>query len=119
MVPPFQSGGYLPPGIHRASLDEIEARFGQGSELRKVQMESLRWLAEKDEREVEVTREKLRSLEARYLAVSQNPQDDAHIQELTLRSLRRWINQMKEEIARFEARGRSRAARPSSPVGTQ
>ncbi|MGO9464162.1 MAG: hypothetical protein ACLQIB_26300 [Isosphaeraceae bacterium] len=70
----------------------------------------------KDEREVEVTREKLGSLEARYQAVSQNPGDDAHIQELTLQSLRRMINQMKEEIARFEARERSRAARPSAPV---
>jgi len=70
----------------------------------------------KDEREVEVTREKLRSLEARYLAVSQNPESDAHIQDLTLRSLRRLINQMKEEIARFEARRRSRGSRPSSPV---
>ncbi len=70
----------------------------------------------KDEREVEVTREKLGSLEARYQAVSQNPGDDAHIQELTLQSLRRMINQMKEEIARFEAHERSRAARPSAPV---
>ncbi len=70
----------------------------------------------KDEREVEVTREKLGSLEARYQAVSQNPGDDAHIQELTLQSLRRMINQMKEEIARFEARARARAARPSAPV---
>jgi hypothetical protein len=56
----------------------------------------------KDEREVEVTREKLRSLETRYLTVSQDPGDDAHIQELTLRSLKRLIDQMKEEIARFE-----------------
>ena len=57
----------------------------------------------KDQREVEVTREKLRSLEARYQAVSQDPGEDAHIQELTLRSLRRMINQMKEEIARIES----------------
>jgi len=70
----------------------------------------------KDEREVAVTREKLGSLEVRYQAVSQNPGDDTHIQELTLRSLRRLINQMKEEIARFEARRRSRPARSSSPV---
>ncbi len=51
-----------------------------------------------------MTRAKLRSLEARYDAVSQNPQDDVQIQELTLQSLRRLINQMKEEIAPFEAR---------------
>jgi hypothetical protein len=50
----------------------------------------------KDEREVEATREKLRSLETRYQAVSQDPGDDAHIQELTLTSLKRLINQSDE-----------------------
>ena len=70
----------------------------------------------KDEREVEVTREKLRSLEARYQVVSQDPGDDAHIQELTLRSLKRLINQMKEEIARFEARRSPRADQSPSTV---
>jgi uncharacterized coiled-coil protein SlyX len=61
----------------------------------------------RNEREVEVTREKLRSLEARYQAVQQDLGEDAHIQDLTLRSLNRTINQMTEEIARFEARGSS------------
>jgi hypothetical protein len=70
----------------------------------------------KDEREVEVTREKLRSLEIRYQAVSQDPGDDAHIQELTMRSLKRLINQMKEEIARFEAHRSQHAARAPSAV---
>ena len=68
----------------------------------------------KDEREVEVTREKLRSLEARYQVVSQDAGGDAHHQELTLRSLKRMINQMKEEMARLESRRSSRAAK--SPV---
>ena len=45
MIPPFEDNGNLPPGVHRASLDEIQARFGHESELRRVQMESLRWLA--------------------------------------------------------------------------
>jgi hypothetical protein len=44
MIPPFTSSGYLPPGIHGATLVEIEQRFGRGSELRRVQMESLQWL---------------------------------------------------------------------------
>jgi hypothetical protein len=44
MIPPFDDNGRLPPGIHRATLDEIEARFGQQSEIRTVQMESIRWL---------------------------------------------------------------------------
>ena len=34
----------MPPGIHVATLDEIDARFGQLSELRRVQMESVRWM---------------------------------------------------------------------------
>ncbi len=44
MIPPFEDNGYLPPGIHRATMDEIEARFGGESKLRRVQMGSLRWL---------------------------------------------------------------------------
>jgi hypothetical protein len=70
----------------------------------------------KDEREVEVTREKLSALEAQYREVNEDPRDDAHIQELTLRSLKRMINQMKEEIARFEARRSLRATKSSATV---
>jgi predicted nucleotidyltransferase len=44
MIPPFDEHGYLPPGIHPATLDQIAERFGQESEIRRVQMESLRWL---------------------------------------------------------------------------
>ncbi len=69
-----------------------------------------------DEREVEVTREKLRALETRCQAISQDAGDDAHIQELTLRSLKRLINQMKEEITRFEAHKSQHAARAPSAV---
>ena len=50
MIPPFDENGYLPPGIHPATLDEIEARFGHEPELRRVQMESLRWLIERARR---------------------------------------------------------------------
>ncbi len=46
MVPAFEETGFLPPGIHPATLAEIEFRFGRGSELRRVQMESVRWLVE-------------------------------------------------------------------------
>ena len=42
----FQRQQLSPPGIHPASLDEIEARFGSDPELRRVQMESLRWMVE-------------------------------------------------------------------------
>ena len=46
MIPEFSDDGYLPPGIHSATLEEIAARFGLEPELRGVQMESLRWLVE-------------------------------------------------------------------------
>jgi hypothetical protein len=46
MIPPFDEFGCLPPGIHPATLNEIESRFGQLSELRRVQMESVRWMVD-------------------------------------------------------------------------
>jgi hypothetical protein len=46
MIPPFNESGYLPPGIHSATLDEIDARFGRQSDLRRVQMESVRWMVD-------------------------------------------------------------------------
>ena len=46
MIPPFDDSGFLPPGIHPATLAEIEHRFGHESELRRVQMESVRWMVE-------------------------------------------------------------------------
>jgi len=46
MIPAFNDEGYLPPGLHRATVEEIRARFGRESELRRVQMESLRWMVE-------------------------------------------------------------------------
>jgi hypothetical protein len=44
MIPPFEANGLLPPGIHQASFEEVRARFGAESEVRRVQMESVRWL---------------------------------------------------------------------------
>lgn len=46
MIPPFNEHGYLPPGIHRASLEEITERFGRLSEVRKDQMDFIRWLVD-------------------------------------------------------------------------
>ncbi len=54
-------------------------------------------------RELEVTREKLRLLEQRYEVIVNRPCDNEHIRELTLRSLKGIINQMKEEITVFES----------------
>lgn len=46
MIPPFNEHGYLPSGVHLATIDEVAARFGCESEVRRVQIESLRWLVE-------------------------------------------------------------------------
>src|SRR5438309_6778510 len=46
MIPHCNDDGYLPSGIHPATLDEIADRFGRESELRQVQMQSLRWLVD-------------------------------------------------------------------------
>ena len=45
-IPVLNDNGYLPPGVHLASLAKIAARFGRESELRRVQMQSLCWLVE-------------------------------------------------------------------------
>lgn len=46
VIPDFNEQGYLPSGAHGATLEEIAERFGRESELRRVQMESLRWLVD-------------------------------------------------------------------------
>jgi len=46
MIPPFNAAGWLPPGLHRATLVEVQERLGLLSELRRVQMESVRWMVE-------------------------------------------------------------------------
>jgi hypothetical protein len=46
MIPDFDEQGYLPPGVHGATLDEIAERFGREPELRRAEMESLRWLVD-------------------------------------------------------------------------
>lgn len=44
MIPSFTDEGLLPPGVHPATLAEITERFGASSELRRAQMESIRWM---------------------------------------------------------------------------
>ena len=55
-------------------------------------------------RELEVTREKLRLLEERQEADHLEEGGDRHLPEVSMISLERLINQLKEEIARFESR---------------
>lgn len=59
-------------------------------------------------RELELTREKLRLLEERYKANKREQGGDEHVRELSMRSLKRLINQLKEESARFESRSSPR-----------
>lgn len=56
----------------------------------------------KDNLELETTRTKLRLLEERFESGKKGGGDE-HVRELSQKSLRRLINQLKEEIARFEA----------------
>ena len=58
----------------------------------------------KNNRELENTRAKLSRLEARCEALRNETGGDEHVRELTMESLRRFINQLKEEIARYEIR---------------
>ena len=44
MIPDFGNDGYLPARLHPATREEIEERFGTEPELRRVQMQSIRWL---------------------------------------------------------------------------
>ncbi|MCC6360906.1 MAG: hypothetical protein IT450_19375 [Phycisphaerales bacterium] len=57
----------------------------------------------KNEREAENTRQKLRVLEDTYDELETQTEND-ELREASRESLKRLINQFKEEIARFEAR---------------
>ena len=59
-------------------------------------------------RQWENTRAKLLELEQLYESKQRQPADE-HVRDLTLRSLKKRINQFKEEIARYEARAGSPA----------
>jgi hypothetical protein len=58
----------------------------------------------RNEIELANTREKLHELEDRYQARLREAPADPHVHGLTLRSLKRTINQLKEEIARYQTR---------------
>jgi hypothetical protein len=46
VIPELDQYGNLPPGIHSATLAEVEERFGRSTEVRRTQMQSLYWLAD-------------------------------------------------------------------------
>jgi hypothetical protein len=53
------------------------------------------------------TQAKLDRLESRYAAAQQEPASDPHARELSLRSLKRLINQLREEITLASIRSRN------------
>lgn len=63
----------------------------------------------KDREELRVTRDKLSWLEKEYEAAKLRPSDNPTVREWTLRSLKQTINQLKEEILRFESHAESPA----------
>ncbi len=60
-------------------------------------------------RELELTRSKLNLLEERLAALLQEPEENRRAREWSVRSLKQTINQLKEEIARFESRAKGAA----------
>ena len=66
----------------------------------------------RNHQELAVTKEKLRELEEWYEKRVHEPVQDAHVRELTLQSLKKMINQLKEEIGRFESREKQKVGNP-------
>lgn len=62
-------------------------------------------------RQLKNTRAKLAELEGLYAKTAGAPTSDEHVRELTLRSLKKRINQFREEITRFEARASQMTAK--------
>ncbi|MEW6250953.1 MAG: hypothetical protein AB1716_09920 [Planctomycetota bacterium] len=58
----------------------------------------------RNERELANTRKKLHLLEELWAAGKNETDSDPELREAELESLQRLINQLKEEIARYEAR---------------
>jgi flagellar biosynthesis chaperone FliJ len=57
----------------------------------------------RNDRELANTKEKLRILEESYAEVEREAGADEELREAELESLKRFINQLKEEIARYQA----------------
>jgi hypothetical protein len=57
----------------------------------------------KNDIELANTRAKLARLEARFEALQNDTSEDEYVRELTMQSMKRYINQFKEEIARSQA----------------
>ena len=60
------------------------------------------------QRELSNTREKLQLLQRMHAEASADSEGDAEVRQAELESLQRQIKQLKEEIARYEARHAAR-----------
>jgi flagellar biosynthesis chaperone FliJ len=60
------------------------------------------------ERQVKATRRKLALLEKHYEEFQNKPMANEYVKDISLRSLKQFINQLKEEIAWYECHARSR-----------
>jgi hypothetical protein len=58
----------------------------------------------RSERELTNTRNKLQRLEVLYAAAAGETGDDRELREIEMESLQRFMNQLREEISRYEAR---------------
>ncbi len=54
------------------------------------------------QQQLENTKEKLRQLQEHYRSRKEESAEDTYARKLSLQSLKRTINKLKEEIARFE-----------------
>lgn len=63
-----------------------------------------------NEIELANTRAKLAELETRYTELQNDTAEEEGLRQVTLRSLKRYINQFREEIARYETRQTAGAA---------
>jgi hypothetical protein len=54
--------------------------------------------------ELSTTRHKLERLESRYALLARESGGDEELREMTLTSLKAMINQLKEEIGRYQSR---------------
>ncbi len=84
----------------KEEIARFEALRRDGREISSNSGAALRLMSERD---VENTRKKLRELESEYDANEKTNDGDEHLRELESESLKRLINQLKEEIARYEA----------------
>lgn len=57
----------------------------------------------RNETELANTQAKLALLESRYEELSNEPTEDEELRAATLKSLKKYINQFKEEIIRYQA----------------